>query len=150
MEIRVSRHINAPVNVTFDVFSDLSKAQERIKGITKLEILSDTKEGMGTRWRETRIMMGREATEEMEISDFQPNQSYDVVASSRGVDYHTRYTFTKQNGGTQVDMVFTGTPTTLLTRLMMPIGYLFKNTTKKALEADMDDLKAVCEAQTGS
>ena len=145
MNIRVSKHINAPINRTFDVFSDLTKAEERIEGITKLEILSETTSGVGTRWRETRVMFGKEATEELESSVFQANKSYEVVAESRGVKYHTVYNFTERDGGTEVAMVFSGTPTTLMTRLMTPLGWLFQGATKKALEADMDQLKAVCE-----
>lgn len=145
MNIRVAKHINAPIDRTFDVFSDLTKAVERIEGITKLEILSETTSGLGTRWRETRVMFGREATEEMEISVFEANKSYEVVAESRGVKYHSVYTFTERDGGTEVAMVFSGTPTTLMTRLMTPLGWLFQGATKKALEADMDQLKAVCE-----
>ncbi len=148
MQIHLSKYIAAPVDVTFEVFSDITKAEERIDGITKIEILSDVTHGVGTRWRETRIMFGREATEEMEISALQPNQSYEVVASSRGVDYHTRYTFTEKDGGTQVEMVFSGKANSLMAKLMAPLGFLFAGSVRKALEADMDNLKAVCEQQT--
>ena len=150
MEIRASKYIAAPIDVTFDVFSDITKAQERVNGITKVEMLSDVKQGVGTRWRETRIMFGREATEEMEISALQPNKSYEVVASSRGINYHSKYTFTEKDGGTLVEMVFSGEAQTLPAKLMIPLGYLFKNATIKALEADMNDLKAVAEAQVAS
>jgi uncharacterized membrane protein len=145
MEIQVSKHIAAPIDVVFDVFSDISKVEERVAGITHVVILSDVKHGVGTRWRETRIMFGREATEEMEISDFKQNKSYDVIASSNGIDYHSRYTFTEKDGSTQVDMVFSGKPTSLIAKLMTPLGYLFKGAARKAMEADMDELKAVCE-----
>lgn len=147
MEMRVVKQVNAPVETTFSVFSDVTKAQERVPGITNIEILSDVTQGVGTRWRETRIMMGQEATEEMEISDFQPNQSYDVVAQSRGIKYHTRYTFTPQQEGTRVEMIFSGTPTTLVTKVISVFSFLFAGTTQKALEADMDALKSVAEEQ---
>lgn len=145
MDIRVSKQINAPIDITFDVFSDIQAVEERIEGIIKVEILSDVTQGEGLRWRETRVMFGKEATEEMEISKFEPNRSYEVVAASNGTEYHSIYTFTENANGTMVEMVFTGKPVTLLTKLMTPFAYLFKNTTKKALEADMDDLKVVCE-----
>jgi uncharacterized membrane protein len=145
MEIRASKFIAAPIDITFDVFSDISKIEERIDGITKVEILSNTKAGVGTRWRETRIMFGREATEEMEISSFKPNQSYEVVASSNGAEYHSIYTFTEKDGGTQVEMIFTAIARSFLAKLMTPLAFLFKNATLQALEADMDNLKALCE-----
>ncbi len=145
MQVRVSRHIAAPIDVTFNVFSDVTQIAERIQGINKVDILSEVTHGGGTRWRETRVMFGREATEEMEISAYTPSQSYEVVASSHGMDYHTIYTFTEQDGGTHVEMVFIGTPITLAARLMSPLASLMQGSTQKALEADMDDLKRVCE-----
>ena len=150
MDIRVSKSINAPLERVFEVFADISKAQDRIDGITKIEMLSDITHGLGTRWRETRVMFGREATEEMEISVFQPNQSYEVVAASRGVEYHSIYTFTEHDGGTLVEMVFSGKPISFVAKLMTPLGYLFKGATQKALEDDMDALKAVCEQEANS
>lgn len=145
MEIHVSKHINAPLHVTFDVFSDIQNLQEQIDGITKVEILSEVTHGVGTRWRETRVMFGKEATEEMEISTFDKNQSYDVIASSHGMDYHSTYTFRERDGGTLVEMTFSGKPVTLVAKLMTPLGYLFKGATQKALEDDMNNLKVVCE-----
>lgn len=148
MEIQCSKFVNAPIDVTFDIFSDITKTEARVDGITQVDILSDTKQGVGTRWRETRIMFGREATEEMEISDFKPNKSYDVVAESNGVSYHSRYTFTETNGGTQVDFVFSGKASSTVGKIMgFVFGNLFKGATKKAMEGDMNDLKAVAEAQ---
>lgn len=145
MKITTSKHINAPLDVTFNVFSDVQRIQDRIDGITKVEILSEVTEGVGTRWHETRMMFGREATEEMEISAFRPNHSYEVVASSHGMDYRTLFMFTKKDGGTLVEMTFSGKATSWSARLMTPLGWLMAGTMRKALEADMDDLKAVCE-----
>lgn len=150
MEVRLSKHIATPVDLTFDVFSDIPNLQERVDGIVKVEVLSDVSQGVGTRWRETRVMFGREATEEMEISAFRPNQFYEVVASSRGVDYHSLYTFAEKDGGTQVEVVFTGKPTTLPAQLMSLLAGLFKNATVQAFEADMENLKAICEQKAAS
>ena len=146
MEIRTSRIIYAPIDRVFEIFSDISKLEDRIDGITRVDILSDVSNGLGTRWRETRIMFGQEATEEMEISSFKPNQSYEVVAASRGTEYHSIYTFTENaDNSTTVEMVFSGKSVSFMAKLMSPIAILFKEATQKALEADMDQLKAICE-----
>lgn len=48
--------INAPIEKVFDVFTDLEKAPERVKGIAKLEILEGPlRIQVGTKWRETRV-----------------------------------------------------------------------------------------------
>jgi hypothetical protein len=145
MQIHVTKQIAAPVAIVFDVFSDITKIDERISGITKVVMLSDMKRGVGVRWRETRVIFGQEATEEMEISDFKINQSYDVVSSSRGTDYHIRHTFTPKDGGTQVDMIFSSKPTSFPAKLISPLGFLFKGATRKMLESDLDELKVLCE-----
>lgn len=147
MEIRLTKQINAPIHVTFDLFSDVTQIAERVEGIQTVEMLSETVQGVGTRWRETRVMFGQTATEEMEISDFQPNKSYDVVAESNGTKYHTQYTFAERDGVTFVEMVFSGTPTTTAGRVMSVFNFLFAGATRKALEADMDDLKRIAESQ---
>ena len=148
MKIELSKEIHAPVERVFEVFSDISQIEQRISGITKVDILSDVKQGKGTRWRETRVMFGREATEEMEISTFNPNQSYEVVAESRGMKYHTVYTFTPSNGATRVNMVFSGKPMTMVAKLMTPLGMLMQGPARKALDADMDELKRIAEASS--
>ncbi len=147
MKISVSKHINAPIHVTFAIFSDIAALPQHVDGIQAVEILSDVTEGQGTCWRETRVMFGQQATEEMEISTFHPNQGYEVLASSHGMDYHSTYTFVERDGGTLVQMDFAGAPKTLVAKLMSPLGALMSGSTKQALEADMDNLKAVCEAR---
>lgn len=150
MKVQVSKYINAPVDVTFDVFSDVERTAERIEGIKRVEILSDVKHGRGTRWRETRELFGQDRTEEMEIKAFQPNQSYEVVASSDGTDYHTTYTFTEKDGSTLVEMTFTGKPVSFMAKLLSPLALLMTNSTKKLLEEDIDQLKAICEQSTNA
>ncbi len=63
--ITTSVLVLAPVDRTFEAFCELDKAVERIPGITALEVLTDGPFGEGTRWRETRLMFKKEATEEM-------------------------------------------------------------------------------------
>jgi len=147
MEIRASRLIQAPIERVFDIFSDITRIEERISGITKVDILSETTTGVGTRWRETRVMFGQEATEEMEISAFRPAQSYEVLAASRGSEYHTIYTFIEQNGGTQVEMIFSGKAVSFMAKLMSPLAALMSGAARKALETDIEELQAICEQE---
>ena len=70
--IVVSVDIDVPIDRVFSIATDLQNAPERIGGITKLEVLTDGPFGLGTRWRETRVMFGREATEVMWVTAFDP------------------------------------------------------------------------------
>lgn len=150
MKIVASVFVNAPVEKVFNVFADIVNSGERITGIEKIEILSDIKQGVGTKWRETRTMFGKQATEVMEITELVPNQSYTVEASSHGTHYITVFTFVSKDEGTEVTMDFSGKPLTATTKfffiLMTPISFLFNRSIKKALEKDMIELKEYIEA----
>ena len=67
MLVRTERFVTRPVEDVFAVFTDLHRAAERIRGIERLEVLTDGPVGKGTRFRETRIMFRREATEEHRV-----------------------------------------------------------------------------------
>jgi large subunit ribosomal protein L30 len=71
------------------------------------------REGKGTRWRETRNIYGKEAIEEMEITDFQPNKRYTVEANTHGTLYITVFKFTAVKGGTKVTIEFEGFDTAI-------------------------------------
>ena len=123
--ITVSIQIAAPIEDVFRVFTEIEKAQERIPTITKLEMLSEGPFRDGTRWRETRLFMKKEATEEMWVTGFHPPQSYTVEAESHGMRYETLFQFETQGQGTQVSWEFKGTPQTFGTKLLSPIMGLF-------------------------
>jgi uncharacterized membrane protein len=148
MTIKVDTKINAPIEKVFDTFADISSAQDIISGITKIDILSDVKSGVGTRWRETRVMFGKEATEEMEITDLQKNAFYTVEADSHGTKYKTVFEFeSEDDNSTLVTMTFEGKPYTFGARIMGIMWFLLKGATKKALGQDMLDLKKYCEGK---
>lgn len=146
MNVRSTISIKAPMEKVFEYFSDIQKAEERIEGINKIEILSDEKSGAGLKWRETRTMFGKEATEIMWITDFNPPVTYSVEAESHGMKYHSTYTFDQEGDNTMVEMVFEGTPVSLWAKISAPLfGVVFKGATKKALQKDMHDLKKLLE-----
>ena len=61
----LSRHVETPVDRVFEVFSDIPRSHEMVDQIVRIEMLTDGPVGVGTRWRETRMMFKREATEEL-------------------------------------------------------------------------------------
>ena len=87
-------------------------------------------------------MFGREATEEMEITDYNPPHSYHVGAQSHGVRYHTTVAFNEVDPQTtEVTMEFSGKPLSLGAKLFMPLGFLMMGSVRKALRQDILDLK---------
>ena len=144
--LTVSTHVKAPIEKVFSVYTDISKTADRIPAIEKIEILSDGPFGEGTRWRETRVIMKKEATEEMWVTGFNPPHSYNVEAESCGTKYHTVVSFKPEHGGTTVAWDFTGTPQTMGAKILGAIfGVLMKGTMKKMMLGDLNALRDVCE-----
>ena len=138
--------IAAPVERLFEVFADLRSAPDRIKGIKQLEVLTDGPIGVGTKFRETREMFGKDATEAMEITEFDPPWTYSVSALSCGCHYTARYDFRSDGAETIVELAICGEAISFFAKLLMPVmGWLMSGSMKQSLQQDMDDLKAFIE-----
>ena len=57
----LSRRVEALIDAVFAAFSDIPRGHEMIEQITAIEMLTDGPVGVGTRWRETRMMFKRAA-----------------------------------------------------------------------------------------
>ncbi len=145
-QMTVSTHVAAPQEQVFAVLADLERAPERIDGIKSVEILTDGPVGAGTRWRETRTMFKRDATEEMEIAAFDPPNGYDVTCDSCGCTITTEMRCVPDGDGTRVSMAISTTANTFFAKLMAPMGWLMKGSMRKILEKDLADLKAAAES----
>ena len=128
-------------------FTDIEGAKERIKGINEIEILSKVKTGKGLKWKETRTMFGKSATEVMWITEYKQNQFYKVAAESHGTKYLSTYSFKELDSKTtEVTMTFSGTPVSLSSKVMSLFSFAFKGSITKMLHADMEDLMKACES----
>lgn len=130
----------------FDVFTDLGSASRNLSGIKQLEIIEGSERmEVGTRWRETRAMMGKDSTETMWVTELTPNKSYSVDAESHGTKYHSMFTFEEIGGATEVTWTFEGKPQTSSAKLISVLGFLFVGSLKKMMAQDLQELKAICE-----
>lgn len=143
----MSEHVTAPPEVVFDVAADLHSAAENIQGIESLEVLTDGPVGVGTRFRETRVMMGKSSTEEMEITAFDPPHSYVVETESCGCHFRCEYRFVGDISGTNVRLTMETAPLTFFAKLMAPLSALMMGPMKKCIAADLADLKSVAESK---
>jgi len=138
-------HINAPPEIVFEVASDFHHAAENIEGIENLEVLTDGPIGVGTRFRETRVMFGKSSTEELEITEFDAPHSYVVASDSCGAHFRAEYRFVGDIAGTHVRLEFDCQPVTLVAKLMSPLSWLMMGPMKKCIAADLNDLKRIAE-----
>ncbi len=142
----ISRRVEAPIDAVFDVFSDIPQAHEMIDQITAIEMLTDGPVGVGTRWRETRMMFKRAATEEMEVTAFEPGRSYTVGCRSCGCEYESTWRFETEGDATRVEFEMGYRPLTFFAKLMSPLGRFMMPMMKKCFENDFQALKTVAES----
>ena len=143
--ITIERSIEAPAERVFQAATDFAGAPERIAGILRMEVLTEGPVGPGTRFRETRKMFGKEATEEMEIVTFEPPRGYAVRAESHGCRYHTEFRFVPEGSGTRASMVFDAQPVSFMAKVMSVLMRPMLKACAKEMEKDMDDLKRSLE-----
>ena len=65
----IKRTIHASIDLVFKTVSDINNFSKAVPHIVSAEILSDTKSGVGTRFRETRLMNGKEATTVLDVTE---------------------------------------------------------------------------------
>ena len=145
MKIDVEADIAAPPEVVYTVVTDIAHWQDFIRAIERLEILNSGPIAVGTKFRETRVMLGRSATEEMTVATLDPPRRFDLTAENHRTRYRARHDIEPLPGGTRLHLTFEGTAVTLGAKLGMAIGFLFKGAVKKQLQSDFADIKAEAE-----
>ncbi len=150
--LQLSEQVDAPVERVFAFATDLSRAAEHIAGIDKIELLTAGSMDVGTRWRETRTMFGRQATEELEVTEYHPPSgertpaSYTAECESCGCHFRSRFTFMPQEAGTRVELTLATEAKSLMAKLMSPLSALTMGGAKQAMQQDLADLKRVAES----
>jgi len=148
MKLRLTKQVHAPRQRVFDVFVDLRSAEQYASGIIRCEVVTDGPIREGTVFRETRVVMGKQTTEELTITAFDPPAGYGFACESCGCRYVGTFTFEPNGDGTTVTVSMESQALTLLAKLLSPLGLLTKGTMVKMMQQDLDDLAAACEANT--
>lgn len=89
----------------FDFVTASENAPKVVSSVVSMVKLTEGPVRVGTRYRETRLMNGKEAQTELEVVDFEPGQRYAMKNVTEGIETIYRYTFKQENGGTRVDLV---------------------------------------------
>ena len=144
-KVTFSQRIERPRGEVFRVFTDLDQMPKRIAGIKGVEKLTAGPVGVGTRFSETREVFGRQATEEMEFTAYEADESYTVECDSHGTHYRSIFQFEPVGDTTDVNVLFEAKPVSLKAKLLAPLGWLMLGTTKKIFQRDVDDLKRAAE-----
>jgi Polyketide cyclase / dehydrase and lipid transport len=140
--VKVSTEMRAPVEQVFALFTDIEHGTERVSGIKRIEVLTTGPFGLGTRWRETREVLGRLDDAEMEVTSFELNRQYTVTHHKAGVRIDTEFTFEPIPGGTCVSIGFGLNSQGLPPGLLSPLEWAIAGKVRDVLSHDLADLKA--------
>lgn len=148
MKISVNVNIDAPKEKVWKVITDFKNSVTNIEAITAVEILEEPKDSLiGFKWKETRNMFGKEASETMWITEAEENSYYQTRAENHGSVYISRLNVEENNGVTNLRMDFDGQPQSFGAKVMGAIfGLFFKGSMRKAVQRDLEDIKKVVES----
>jgi len=145
----LTQHIHASPEKVWSVISDIPGSAATLSGIDSIQMLSEGPYGEGTRWKETRTMMGRSETVEMWVAQADPPRSTTVKALQGGADYTSRFSLAERDGGTDLTLTFGADvvkPTVFSKITMALFGKIGMSMTRKALAKDLAEIAAKAES----
>lgn len=154
----LTRHVSAPAEKVWAVISDIPGSAATLSSIEAVQMLSEGPYAKGTRWKETRTMLGRAETVEMWVSQCDPpaqhaagggSGSTTVKAVQGGAEYTTRFALAERDGGTDLTVTFGAEvlkPTRLSKVMMAVAGPIGMRITRKALAKDLTEIAAKAES----
>ncbi|MGB7980702.1 MAG: SRPBCC family protein [Candidatus Nanopelagicales bacterium] len=152
MRLVTSRQIAAPAERVWALATDIEASPRMISGIDSVEVVAGAPEfGVGTRWRETRTMYGRQATEELEVIAVTEGREYSVVTDGNGTRYEAHFLIEPDaSDSCTLTTTFGATPTSLISWLLArTVGRLFVASSRTAMENDLADLARAAEDHAG-
>ena len=143
--ITVVRTIAAPVDEVFATVAHIDQYSRAVRDVVKFEFLSDARSGVGTRFRETRVMKGTEVTTELAVTEYVPNDRVRIVADSHGTVWDTLFALRVIDDRTLLTTTMDARSRNILPRIIISI---MRTKLEKSIEMDMDAVKAYCERGT--
>jgi uncharacterized protein YndB with AHSA1/START domain len=101
----MSERIARSPGEVFDFITASDNAPRVVPSVTSMVKLTEGPVGVGTRYRETRLMNGKEAHAELDVVEYEPGKKYAMRNLTEGIETVYRYTFHPEAGGTRVDLV---------------------------------------------
>jgi uncharacterized protein YndB with AHSA1/START domain len=142
----VTSRLEAPVDAVFAAFTDLEHTAERVSGIKAVAVLTPGDFRYGTRWIETREVLGRLDEAEMEVTAYERNRGYTITHHKGGAKIDTVFTFVPVgDGATEVTIEFALESDSFLPGLFSPVSWAIAGKVREALAQDLGDMKRAVE-----
>ena len=143
-----SLDIAADAETVWSIVVGMDDWVDAIEAIESVERLDGGDEfGIGTIWRETRTMFGKQATEVMEVTEYEDGVRYSTSAESHGSKYFSEILVEPTDTGCVLSMSLRAEPQTAFAKIMSAtVGRLFIGATRKAFAKDLADIGAAAES----
>ncbi|MBQ0767979.1 MAG: SRPBCC family protein [Bizionia sp.] len=147
MKLTVAIDINAPKEKVWKAITAIENSVQLISGIENIEMLHTPENTLvGLKWKETRTVFGKSATETMWITEAVELSHYVTRAESNGAIYQTTLKLTEHENTTYFAMEFSSEAVTFKGKVMgVVFGALLKKSMKKLIYKDLLDIKTNVE-----
>jgi hypothetical protein len=149
--ITVKREVLAEPLVVWNTVTDIDNAAKILTAVERVERIAGDGFEVGTRWRETRRLMGRSETEEMWVAEVDAPRRAVIAAESNGTAYRTVMDFKPSSLGTTLVFSFTAETSGAGAGQKLMFAVLGKASIKAAkasLEVDLADIAKAIERRT--
>ena len=136
--------IKASKQMVFKTISEIKNFSKAIPDIVDIDILTDTKKGVGTRFRETRLIMGKKTSTILEITEYEANNHVRIVSISGGTTWDSNYRLKENNDIINLTLEMEAIPHTIFSRIT---NIFIKGMLQRALDKDMKSVKKYCEQE---
>ena len=141
---RSERRIEAPLPMVFETVSNAQRFSDAVPQVVSIEFLTDRRTGAGTRFRETREMGSRKVSNELHVTEYSENEYVRMSSEAGGAIWDSLFEVRRDGDATILALVMEATPQSFLARITTP---LMRGMIQRAIEKDMDAVKAYCEGR---
>lgn len=126
--------------------TDITHFAQRLRGVDKIEIVEPPVIGLlGLKWKETRMLFGKEATVEKWITEAKENTYYMTRAEQDGFVFITTNRISGSEGSVTLTGIHETQPQGFAARLKSLPMVFFKGMIRKAILQDLHDFKVAAE-----
>jgi len=141
---KITKRIDAPLELVFQTIADIRNFSKAVTHIVNVEFLTSKQTGIGTKFRETRLMNGKEASTILEVTEYEENKRIRMVSDTHGTIWDSLFVVETDGNCTVIYFQMEATTKNWFKNLL---NVLFKGIIAKAIEKDMDAVKEYCEKQ---
>ena len=135
--VSVSTLVEADPKSVFEAFTDFASSLRHIPAVSNVEMLTAGRVRVGTRFKQTRLILGHDVIEEVEVAALERGRSFELLCESFGSEYREVYHFSPEGEATRVKMDFLERPRSRSAKLMTPVRWLMKGILRRNLEDDL-------------